>query len=120
MRGMPRTGAAFLAAMLALIGLPPFGLFVSEVMIFSAGFTQGFGVVAGVALALLVIAFAGLLRGVQAILYGPSASGPVREAWAWRPALPMAGALALLGLTGLAWPPGLGAALERIVAIVVP
>jgi hypothetical protein len=32
----------------------------------------------------------------------------------------MAGALALLGLTGLAWPPGLGAALERIVAIVVP
>jgi hydrogenase-4 component F len=120
MRGMPRTGAAFLGAMLALVGLPPFGLFVSEVMIFSAGFTQGFGVVAGVALALLVIAFAGLLRGVQAILYGPPASTPAPEAWAWRPALPMAGALALLVVTGLAWPPGLGTALERIVAIVVP
>jgi hypothetical protein len=32
----------------------------------------------------------------------------------------MAGALALLVVTGLAWPPGLGTALERIVAIVVP
>src|SRR5207244_894278 len=72
---MPQTGTAFMAAMLALIGLPPFGLFVSEVMIFGAGFAQGFRAVAGVALVLLVIAFAGLLRGVHAILYGP----PVRE-----------------------------------------
>src|SRR5437016_11735404 len=29
---LPRTGGAFLAAMLALMGLPPFGLFTSEVM----------------------------------------------------------------------------------------
>ena len=31
----------FLAAMLALMGLPPFGLFVSEVMILGAGFRKG-------------------------------------------------------------------------------
>ena len=120
LQAMPRTGSAFLAAMVALIGLPPFGLFVSEVMIFGAGFAQGFHVVAGVALALLVIAFAGLLRGVHAIVYGPSAGRPVVEAAGWRLALPMAAAFALLLLTGLAWPPGLGATLDRIVAIVVP
>jgi hydrogenase-4 component F len=120
MRGMPRTGAAFLASMLALLGLPPFGLFVSEVMIFGAGFAQGFPVVACVALLLLVIAFAGLLRGVNAILYGPSAGEPAVDAAGWRPALPVAAALALLLLTGVAWPPGLSAALDRIVAIVVP
>jgi hypothetical protein len=34
--------------------------------------------------------------------------------------LPVAAALALLLLTGLAWPPGLGDALDRIVAIVLP
>src|SRR5213594_3768568 len=67
---MPHTGTAFMAAMFALIGLPPFGLFVSEVMIFGAGFAQGFAAVAGIALFLLVIAFAGLLRGVHTILYG--------------------------------------------------
>ena len=120
LQGMPRTGAAFLAAMLALGGLPPFGLFVSEVMIFGAGFAGGFPMVAGVALALLVIAFAGLLRGVHAIVYGPPVGEPTAEAPAWRPALPMAAAFALLLLTGLAWPPGLGATLDRIVAIVVP
>src|SRR2546425_384010 len=47
MRRMPRTGAGLLAAMLALVGLPPFGLFVSEVMIFAAGFTHGFAGGAG-------------------------------------------------------------------------
>jgi len=120
LHGMPRTGAAFLAAMLALVGLPPFGLFVSEVMIFGAGFAQGFWIVAGVALALLVVAFAGLLRGVHAIVYGSPVAAPTAEASAWRPALPMAAAFALLLLTGLAWPPGLGATLDRIVAIVVP
>src|SRR6266576_436473 len=119
MRGMPRTGAAFLAAMIALLGLPPFGLFVSEVMIFGAGFAQGFPFVAGVALLLLVIAFAGLLRGVHAILYG-AAGQPAVEAAGWRPALPVAAGFALLLLTGIAWPPGLGAALDRIAAIVVP
>ncbi|MGH7303168.1 MAG: proton-conducting transporter membrane subunit, partial [Candidatus Rokuibacteriota bacterium] len=120
MRGMPRTGAAFLAAMLALVGLPPFGLFVSEVMIFAAGFAQGFPLVAGAGLFLLVIAFAGLLRGAHAILYGPSVREPAVEAAGWRPALPMAAAFALLLLTGLVWPPGLGTTLDRIVAIVVP
>src|SRR5262245_19172396 len=120
MRGMPRIGTAFLAAMLALVGLPPFGLFVSEVMIFGAGFSQGFPVVACVALFLLVIAFAGLLRGVHAILYGPSVREPAVEASGWRPALPVAAALVLLLLTGLVWPPGLGGALDQIVAIVVP
>jgi hydrogenase-4 component F len=119
MRRMPRTGAAFLAAMLALIGLPPFGLFVSEVMIFGAGFAQGFPAVAGVALFLLVIAFAGLLRGVHAILYGPPVREPAVEASGWRPALPVTAALVLLLLTGLAWPPGLADVLDRIVAIVV-
>src|SRR5438094_8283823 len=38
---LPVTGALYFAAMLALMGLPPFGLFVSEVMIFGAGFAAG-------------------------------------------------------------------------------
>jgi hydrogenase-4 component F len=120
MRRMPRSGALFVAALLALVGLPPFGLFVSEVMILAACFKQGFAAVGGATLILLVIAFAGLLRGAHAILYGtppPEAKG---EAEGWRTAVPSAAALLLLLLTGLAWPPGLGDALNRVVAIVVP
>ena len=117
---MPRTGAAFLASILALAGLPPFGLFVSELMIFAAGFKQGFPLVAGLALLLLVIAFAGLLRAVHRILYGAPAREPVGEVAGWRSAVPVAAALGVLVLTGLAWPPGFGEALDRLVAIVSP
>jgi hydrogenase-4 component F len=120
MRRMPRSGALFLAAMLALVGLPPFGLFVSEVMILAACFEQGLAAVGGVALLLLVIAFAGLLRGAHSILYGTTPREPAEETHGWRAALPGAAALLLLLLTGLAWPPGLGDALDRVAAIVGP
>ena len=116
---MPRTGAAFLAGMLALMGLPPFGLFTSEVMIFGAGFREGWGAVAAVGLAVLVAAFAGLLRATQAMCYGVPEREPAPEAAGWPATLPVGVALALLVLTGLAWPPGLAAALDRIAAIVV-
>ncbi|HEU5322830.1 MAG TPA: proton-conducting transporter membrane subunit [Methylomirabilota bacterium] len=118
LRAMPVTGAVFLAAMLALMGLPPFGLFVSEVMIFAAGFQAGLGWVSAIGLALLVVAFAGLLRVLHRMLYGPGPA-PVETA-GWRPATGFAVMLLLLLATGLAWPPGLAAALEGIAALVAP
>jgi len=117
---LPRTGAAFLAAMLALLGLPPFGLFTSEVLIFGAGFRQGPVAAALLGLGLLVVAFAGLLRATNAMLYGAPAGTLPREPWGAWPAVPVTVALLLLLLTGLAWPPGLGDALGRIATIVAP
>ncbi len=115
---LPRTGGAFLAAMLALMGLPPFGLFTSEVMIFGAGFGEGPVGVAAVGLALLVLAFAGLLRTTQTMLHGVPARPPVHASLGAWPAVPVLVALLLLVLTGLAWPPGLALALDRIAAVV--
>jgi hydrogenase-4 component F len=116
---MPATGRSFLAAMLALMGLPPFGLFVSEVMIFGAGFQAGFVVLPAIGLVLLVVAFAGLLRSAHRMLYGADAVG-VRDAGALPATLPMAAALLLLVLSGLAWPPGLAASLDHIAALLTP
>ncbi|OLB52440.1 MAG: hypothetical protein AUH99_05055 [Candidatus Rokubacteria bacterium 13_2_20CM_2_70_11] len=115
---LPRTGGAFLAAMLALMGLPPFGLFTSEVMIFGAGFREGRTAVAALGLVLLVVAFAGLLRTTQTMLHGTPVQVPAHaSAGAW-PAVPVLVALLLLVLTGLAWPPGLADALDRIATVV--
>jgi hydrogenase-4 component F len=115
---LPITGPLYFAAMLALMGMPPFGLFVSEVMIFGAGFAAGYTVVSAVALALVVIAFAGLLRALQRMLYGEAAGrGVERGAWT---AAPLVAALALLLMTGLAWPPGLAGALAGIANVVAP
>jgi hydrogenase-4 component F len=118
-RAMPRTSRGFLAAMLALMGLPPFGLFVSEVMILRAGIDAGHLVASAVAVACLVLAFGGLLRSLHRMLDGEAAAA-VRETSTWGSLVPVALALGLLVLTGIAWPPGLAAALERIVAAVVP
>jgi hydrogenase-4 component F len=117
---MPLTGAGFLAGMLALIGLPPFGLFVSELLIFSAGFEAGCAAVTILALILLLFAFSGLLRATHRMLYGEPAPPSAREPDGVAHALPVAAALALLVMTGSAWPPALGAALRHIAALVGP
>lgn len=102
--------------MLALMGLPPFGLFVSEVMIFAAGFQTGQIAAPALGLALVVTAFAGLLRATHRMLYG---SAPARrlETAHWLSAVPLGAALLLLVVTGLAWPPGLAAVLQRIASV---
>jgi hydrogenase-4 component F len=113
---MPLTSRGFVAAMLALMGLPPFGLFVSEVMIVRAGIEGGHVLVAVAAVALLVLAFGGLLRALHRMLDG-EAPAAVRETSTWTSIAPAALALGLLVLSGLAWPPGLAQALDRIVAL---
>jgi hydrogenase-4 component F len=119
-RVMPWTGAAFLAAILALLGLPPFGLFLSEFMILRAGFTGGHPWAAGAALALLVVAFGGTLRAVNRMLYGsPLEDDPAVErapAALW----PVAVSLVLLLGLGLGVPTGLADVLARAAAVVAP
>jgi hydrogenase-4 component F len=115
---LPLSGPLFLAAMLALLGLPPFGLFVTEIMIVGAGFAAGHTVAALAALALLVVAFAGVLRALQPMLHGePGQRARERRTWA---SLPLIAALVVLLFTGLAWPPGLATTLARISAVVTP
>src|SRR6266436_1450851 len=119
LRALPVTGRAFLVGVLALMGLPPFGLFTSEVMIFAAGFREGHAWAAAAGLVLVVVAFGGLLRAAHAMLFGSPPA--VRRAPAgWIAAVPMAAALIALVSTGLAWPPGLATALELAARVVVP
>jgi hydrogenase-4 component F len=114
---LPVSGPLFFTAMLALMGLPPFGLFVSEVMIVWAGIAAGHLAAVAVVLGLLVLVFAGLLRTLQPMLYGEASErGAERRAWA----VPLVAALALLLMTGLAWPPGLARALAGITTVIGP
>jgi hydrogenase-4 component F len=115
---LPGTGRGFLLAMLALMGVPPFGLFVSEVMIFVAGFRAGFVAVPVVGAALLVVAFAGMLRALHGMLYGPPREVPPGATGPWGVAGPVVVALVLLLVTGTAWPPGLETALGHVASLV--
>jgi hydrogenase-4 component F len=96
LRTAPWTGFAFLCGILALIGLPPFGLFISEFLIFRAGFAAHSAVYAVTGLALLVVVFAGMLGAVNHMLYGfPSETMKRGDPLRWT-TLPMSLNLALL------------------------
>ena len=74
-RTMPATGALFAAGLLALMGLPPFGLFVSEFLLFKAGFAAGHVAVTSVALLLVAIGFAGFAGHLARMLPGAAPDG---------------------------------------------
>ncbi|MFC5721662.1 proton-conducting transporter membrane subunit [Streptomyces gamaensis] len=74
---VPVLGVCFGLAVLALLGLPPFSLFPSELGIFRAGFTArtgGWAVAA--ALPLMLAAFAAVAVRTARMLLGPGTHGP--------------------------------------------
>jgi len=116
LRASPMTGGAFLAGTLALVGLPPFGPFVSEFIIFRAGF-ESHAWVAGAGIALLVVVFAGMLAGVNHMLYGDPPDGvPRGDALTWSLA-PLAVNFAMLLALGLTLPPALVDALKQALSV---
>ena len=73
----PLLGGAFGLALLALLGLPPFSLFASELGIVRAGFQEGIGWAVVVALALMLIIVAAVSRiGGRMILGSPPSAQP--------------------------------------------
>lgn len=72
---LPFSGTLFALAGLSLAGLPPFGIFRSELMILAGGFQSSGWAWAFVMLALLVVAFAGIVRWVNATSTGRRPDG---------------------------------------------
>jgi len=72
----PGVAVPYLAGMAALLGLPPFSLFFSEVAIVVAGFQRGLGWVMVVAVVLLLVLFAGLARHSATMTLGASDASP--------------------------------------------
>jgi hydrogenase-4 component F len=114
---MPWTGGLFAAGVLAVIGLPPFGLFISEFALFRAGFAAGRPWLMGLVLALLTVAFISMIGHLNRMLYGAPAGGTaVGEGNAW-PLIPLGVCVAALVVLGLTLPAPLRTLLERTVEI---
>ena len=69
-RALPCTSGVLVIGGLAVAGMPPFGLFVSEFIILMSAFTQGRYAVAILILAAISIAFGALLYHCQRMLSG--------------------------------------------------
>lgn len=71
---LPLTAPVFFIAFLAVLGFPPFGLFMTEFLLLSSGMSEYPFVVAFVLLALAIIFF-GFLRHLMKMIFGPAPEG---------------------------------------------
>jgi len=72
---MPITGALLLVGGLAIVGMPPFNVFVSEFLALASGFAGGQVLAASAMILLLVLVFAGFIRQLVPMVFGRPESG---------------------------------------------
>ena len=114
---MPVTGSLFAAGMIALIGLPPFGLFLSKFALLRAGFAAGRPWLMAAVLGFLVVAFVSLVSHLNRMLYGPPpAAVAVGESRRWG-LVPLGLCAVILVVLGLTVPRPLESLLARVVEI---
>ena len=115
----PVGATLLMLAALSLAGVPPFSIFVSELLVLRAGIGQGHWVAIAIFLAMVVIIFAGLLHHAGSMAFGEPTAAATREPESWSPLLGMmllAGIMILLGLT---IPASLDGLLRRAMEIIV-
>jgi len=107
----PALGWTLVAGVIAIAGLPPFGIFVSEFLVVSSTFARQ-PLLAMLLVFGLLVAFGALLMQVQAMAFGDPGKGPaapVRASY-----LPIFGHLLLVLGAGIALPPALAAWFEHV------
>lgn len=120
LRAMPWTGSLFAAAVLALVGLPPFGLFVSEFLLVRAAVLTGRTWVAAMVLLCLLVAFVSLFNHLNRMLYGAVPEGvKVGEARGWK-VITLATCAVVLVVLGLVLPRPVSALINRTVSVLLP
>ena len=98
-RAMPLTGVVLLMAMLAIVGMPPFGLFQSEFLILRAAFDSGHFLTGTLFVLFSVGLFTGIGLHVGRMVLGPGGETPVATSNPWRDGslVALAAALVVIG-----------------------
>jgi hydrogenase-4 component F len=86
----PLTGVLLIAGAFAAMGLPPFGLFVSEITVLRAVLAGGNAWAAALYLGFLSIIFLGMAAAILPMAQGGAAPGTVRSREPWSATLPSA------------------------------
>ncbi len=116
-KGTPFLGITFLLAVLAIAGLPPFSIFVSEFVILVSGFSaKQYGVCAFL-LFLLILIFAGLLKHASDMAFGDSQPPATMKKSLWMNSVLCVGVVIIL-ITGFYIPNPLNRLLEGAVQVI--
>jgi hydrogenase-4 component F len=117
---IPGTAILLAATVFALAGLPPFSLFLSEILIIQAAWAAGHPVLTVVVLLFLMMAFGSLVVQLQRMLFGCAAASVPRGE---RPSLPLAllaVPVVLLAVIGVTLPEPMRMLLTRAAGLVRP
>jgi hydrogenase-4 component F len=117
-RTMPATALLLGLAGAAVCGLPPFGLFLSELTVIVGGFSSQQSWVSVVIVASLIVVFCGVLNKFSHMLLGPAPEGATREGISLGRAAAMCLPLAALLLLTARLPVSLCQLLEQAAIII--
>ena len=104
---IPVTGVVLLVGALALIGAPPFNIFVSKFFIISAGLGAGYTGLMILCLLFLMIVFAVFFRTLATALFGEKPDGLSKGEANWLTLIPTAVLIVLILILGVYLPPQL-------------
>ena len=106
----PVLGWGLVAGVAAIVGLPPFGVFMSEFVLVGAAFARE-PLLAGVLVAGLLLSFGALLLRMTDIAFGPVKGpvGPLKASY-----LPLFAHLALVLMAGIWLPPPIAAWFQQV------
>lgn len=116
---MPFTAVLFAGGALALAGMPPFNIFLSEFMTVTAGLARDHIVLTIVLLLLLTVVLAGLIRMVARVLFARPPEAVSRGELGWLTTLPMVVLLVMMLVMGTHIPQPVSRILENASAIVL-
>jgi hydrogenase-4 component F len=114
---MPITGAVLIVGALALTGSPPFGIFVSEFSILTAGFQNGQALAAMIVLTLIAIIFIRFLNPINRMAFGRAANDLPRGEISQTGLVAMFASLILIVGLGVVIPPPLTELLRQSAAV---
>ncbi|HVO11501.1 MAG TPA: hydrogenase 4 subunit F [Vicinamibacteria bacterium] len=115
----PFAGTMLLCGAFSLAGVPPFSIFVSELLVVRAGLGGGHYLAVGVFLLMVAVIFAGLVHHAGAMAFGAAPAGADRSPSRLSPLVGMALLGAVMLLLGVFIPPGLDGLLRRATEIVL-
>jgi hydrogenase-4 component F len=116
-RSLPWTSTGLVAGSLAIVGMPPFGLFVSEFMILTAAFGASRYFIAIVMMVALSVVFGALLHHFQNMLAGKPPDVPVKSKLLTSEAAVMGVCAVALVILGVRVPATFAAVLQRALVV---
>ena len=115
----PVLGGLFIALIMAVSGMPPFGIFLSKFVVIKAMFTNGSILTGSAALILLAGVFAGLVYYLFKMVFGAVPTGMEKKNTQWGIVLAVIVSMLLLTVTGLQVPAWLDRLLRSASEIVM-